>query len=157
VRRGDEILLVREGLPGEEPHWSLPGGVLEEGELVGEGLAREVLEETGVEIVGACRLAFALQVDNRRSEPLRAGRDEPVGYLATIWVLEVDGWQGEVAARDPDGVVSEDAFVTLDEAIRRLRTVPWHALTVSYLLGELAPGSLHLQRWHADGRVEVLA
>jgi 8-oxo-dGTP diphosphatase len=157
VRRGDEVLLVRQGLPGEEPHWSLPGGVLEEGELVGEGLAREVLEETGVEIVGAARLAFALQIDNRRSEPLRAGRDEPVGYLATVWVLEVEGWKGDVVARDPEAVVSEAAFVPLDQAIRRLRTVPWHALTVSYLLGELEPGSLHLQRWHPDGHIELLA
>jgi 8-oxo-dGTP diphosphatase len=155
VRRGDEILLVREGLPGEELHWSLPGGTLEEGELVTEGVAREVLEETGIEIE-ATRLAFVLQVDNRRSEPLRAGRDDPVGFLATIWTLEVDGWQGEVAARDPEGVVSEAAFVRLEDAVTRLRGVPWHALTVRYLLGELELGSLHLQRWHPDGRVEAL-
>ena len=155
MRRGDEILLVRQGLPGEEPHWSLPGGLVEEGELVNEGLAREVLEETGVTIVEPARLAFVLQVDNRRSEPLRAGRDEPVGYLATILVLEVHGWRGVVAARDPEGVVSDADFVPLEDAIRRLRSVPWHAFTVRYLEGELVPGSIHLQRWHADGRVET--
>jgi len=38
---------------GKEPlkgYWSLPGGILETGELLAEGVRREVREETGLEI-----------------------------------------------------------------------------------------------------------
>jgi 8-oxo-dGTP diphosphatase len=41
IRRGSEPLL------GE---WSIPGGTLEIGETLEEGLARELLEETGIEV-----------------------------------------------------------------------------------------------------------
>ena len=149
-------MLVRQGVPGGEPHWSLPGGVLEEGELVAEGLAREVHEETGLEILEASRLAFVLQVDNLRAEPLREGRDPAEGYVVTVWTFEVEAWRGKLAPRDPDRVVSEARFVPLDEAIALLEAVRWHELTVGYLRGELERGSLHLRRWRADGGADVL-
>jgi 8-oxo-dGTP diphosphatase len=41
IRRGSEPLL------GE---WSIPGGTLELGESLGKGVARELLEETGLEV-----------------------------------------------------------------------------------------------------------
>src|SRR5258707_14379209 len=41
IRRGSEPLL------GE---WSIPGGALELGETLEEGVARELLEETGLEV-----------------------------------------------------------------------------------------------------------
>lgn len=44
VLRGDEILLVRQGLTGL---WSIPGGGVEEGEDPSEAVTRELLEETG--------------------------------------------------------------------------------------------------------------
>jgi 8-oxo-dGTP diphosphatase len=156
VRRDDEILLVQQGEPGGELHWSLPGGVLEEDELLHEGLAREVREEAGLEIAGPLRLAFVVQVDNRRPEPLRLRDREGIGYLATVWTFEIGSWWGEVGPRDPDGLVREARFVPLDEATRRLEAVPWHELTVGYVRGELEPGSVHLRRWHADGGVDVL-
>jgi 8-oxo-dGTP diphosphatase len=156
IRRGDEIVLVRQGAPGEEPLWGLPGGVLEDGELVLEGLSREVLEETGLEIAEPLRLAFVVQIDNRRPEQLHRSRGRGSGYLATIWTFEVDTWRGELAPADPDGFVFEARFVPLAEAMERLAEVPWHGYTVRYLRGEVEPGSLHVERWHADGRIEVV-
>lgn len=41
------VLLVK---PNYRPHWSFPGGVLEQGEPPHEGCAREVLEEIGLKI-----------------------------------------------------------------------------------------------------------
>ena len=42
------VLLARRGNPPLKGHWTLPGGVLELGESLTEGVAREVREETGL-------------------------------------------------------------------------------------------------------------
>lgn len=44
------VLLVRRGREPLKGHWTLPGGVLEVGESLVEGVAREVLEETGLTV-----------------------------------------------------------------------------------------------------------
>jgi 8-oxo-dGTP diphosphatase len=43
-------LLIRRGGPPLEGQWSIPGGMLEVGETLLEGVRRELLEETGVEV-----------------------------------------------------------------------------------------------------------
>lgn len=44
------VLLVRRGQPPLEGQWSIPGGILELGETIAEGIARELREETGIRI-----------------------------------------------------------------------------------------------------------
>ena len=44
------VLLVERGKPPLQGFWSLPGGVVEAGEHLEEGIRREVLEETGLEV-----------------------------------------------------------------------------------------------------------
>jgi ADP-ribose pyrophosphatase YjhB (NUDIX family) len=43
-------LLIRRGSEPLRGEWSIPGGTLELGESLQEGVARELLEETGVEV-----------------------------------------------------------------------------------------------------------
>jgi len=43
-------LLVRRGSAPLEGQWSIPGGMLEVGETILEGVRRELLEETGIEV-----------------------------------------------------------------------------------------------------------
>ncbi len=44
----DRVLLVQRGHAPMQGEWSLPGGALEVGETLEEGVRREVLEETGL-------------------------------------------------------------------------------------------------------------
>lgn len=44
------VLLIRRGRPPMEGRWSIPGGILELGETIADAVARELKEETGVQI-----------------------------------------------------------------------------------------------------------
>ena len=48
ILEGDGVVLVKRAHPPLEGKWSIPGGVLEVGELVREGVVREAREETGL-------------------------------------------------------------------------------------------------------------
>jgi len=50
---GTKVLLVRRGNEPLKGEWSLPGGALEVGETLQQGVVREVLEETGVTVAPA--------------------------------------------------------------------------------------------------------
>ncbi len=77
-RRG-RILLVRRGNPPFRGKWALPGGFVEIGETTEESCAREVREETGVEVrVGGVRGVYSDPKRDPRghtvTRPLRRGR-----------------------------------------------------------------------------------
>jgi len=46
----ERALLVRRGKPPLEGAWSIPGGMLEVGETLRQGVVRELAEETGIEV-----------------------------------------------------------------------------------------------------------
>jgi ADP-ribose pyrophosphatase YjhB (NUDIX family) len=48
---GTKVLLVRRGQEPLKGEWSLPGGALELGETLQQGVVREMLEETGLTVV----------------------------------------------------------------------------------------------------------
>jgi len=50
IVRNGQVLLVRRANPPLQGEWSLPGGALELGEKLRDGIAREVKEETGLEV-----------------------------------------------------------------------------------------------------------
>jgi 8-oxo-dGTP diphosphatase len=143
VRRGDELLMVRQAGPEEEPWWSLPGGAVEPGEFAFEAVVREVKEETGIAVLDPGQVAFTVQVDEQRD-----------GWFSTVFTFDVAAWEGEIGVDDPDGLVLEAAWVPMDEALRRLEPIAWHRLTVSYLRDDLERRPLWCRRVHPDGREE---
>lgn len=50
IFKRESILLVERGKQPLKGYWSLPGGVLEVGEHLGDAIRREVKEETGLDV-----------------------------------------------------------------------------------------------------------
>jgi 8-oxo-dGTP diphosphatase len=50
IIEGDRVVLVKRAHPPLQAQWSIPGGVLEIGELVREACTREAREETGLTV-----------------------------------------------------------------------------------------------------------
>jgi 8-oxo-dGTP diphosphatase len=50
VIQGNRVLLIRRGREPLKGEWSIPGGMLELGERLKDGVKREVLEETGLKV-----------------------------------------------------------------------------------------------------------
>jgi 8-oxo-dGTP diphosphatase len=73
----ERVLLIRRGGPPLEGQWSIPGGMLELGETLEQGVARELAEETGLE-VNVVELIEALQ----RIIPAPPGADGAPGDVA---------------------------------------------------------------------------
>ena len=90
------VLLVRRGSEPLKGHWTLPGGVLEVGETLVEGVAREVREETGL-LVEPLELVELLDRIHRQAGRVR------YHYVIADYLCRVIG--GELrAASDADAV-----------------------------------------------------
>jgi 8-oxo-dGTP diphosphatase len=90
------VLLVCRGREPMKGHWTLPGGVLELGESLVDGVKREVAEETGLE-VEPIELIELLDRIHREGEKVR------YHYVIADYLCRVTG--GELrAASDADAV-----------------------------------------------------
>ncbi len=148
ARRGDEVLLVRQQGPDDvEPNWSLPGGVVEPGELLDQALARELREETGLVATGIRRLLLVTQ--SVVEHPVWAG-------LWTAYTFEVEV-AGEPRCEDPDGLVHEARWVPVPDAIDwlgQLKPPPMREPIVAYLRDPATTPGVWL--WHAGADVPVV-
>ncbi|MEE1791050.1 NUDIX domain-containing protein [Streptomyces sp. BE308] len=91
LRNGDMILLSQRGGPYGHGRWHAPSGKLDHGEPLRVGAARELREETGVE-VDPDHLQLVHTVHHKQSEQV-----ERIGmfFLAT-------NWTGEPVNREPE-------------------------------------------------------
>ena len=141
-------MVSQRGPEDREPHWALPGGRIEEGELPNEALVREVREETGLEVLDPGVLAFVMHVD------------ELGGVQTIVYCFEVANWRGTIACADPDGLVLEARFFSVSEALRAVEAIPWLKTTqptVSYLRDDAPCGALWLYRVPRNGSAVLVA
>ncbi|MCU1398926.1 MAG: ADP-ribose pyrophosphatase [Acidimicrobiales bacterium] len=84
--------------------WTPPGGVIDDGESVTQGISREVHEETGLHVPKWDECHYTVTV----SAP-------DMG-----WEMTVESWfssvaHGTIALNDPDGIVEQAMFVDLHQ------------------------------------------
>ncbi len=103
------VLLVRNKRRNGSHDWSPPGGVIDEGETVLEGLTREVAEETGLQVTGWAGPIYEIQA----SAP-------GLGWTLRVEAHVATGYEGELKLEDPDGIVVEARFVDPDDCALHL-------------------------------------
>ena len=87
---GDRVLLVQRGREPMKGRWTLPGGGLELGETLAEGVVREVQEETGL-LVEPIELVELLDRIHREEDRVR------YHYVIADYLCRVSGGQLQAA------------------------------------------------------------
>jgi 8-oxo-dGTP diphosphatase len=106
VLSGGRILLVRRSHPPLQGQWSIPGGAVELGETLGQAVAREVLEETGLHVTPA---AFLTTFDRIARDP--EGRVQ-YHYVLTDFLCRPNPALGQQLAAGSDAL--EAAWAPVD-------------------------------------------
>ncbi len=95
--------------------WSTPGGVIEDGEDLLDGLAREVEEETGLVVTEWAGPVYEVRIIAPQ-----------LGWRLRVEAHRAMAFTGDLALDDPDGIVVDARFVAPHEHEEHLRAcTPW--------------------------------
>ncbi len=127
------VLLVRNRRRDGSHDWSPPGGVIDHGESVLDGLTREVFEETGLQVSIWSDVVY---------EIVAIAPD--MGWNLRVEARVAHEWSGELCIDDPDGIVDHAAWVPADDCATHLNGgARWVVEPVTEWLAE---------RWHGTRR-----
>jgi 8-oxo-dGTP diphosphatase len=114
------VALVREQYETwDAPYWNVPSGAVEDGETPTAGAIRELREESGL---------LAVEVDLAQvwtTQVLTDGR-----VTSRSWNYAVDVRDAAFAIDDPDGSVMEVRWFSVEDAVQRLRQLPYSPIAV---------------------------
>ncbi|CAN5554017.1 NUDIX hydrolase [soil metagenome] len=123
--------------------YTLPGGVVERGESTIDALAREVKEETGLQITRIEHLAYAVHVEDVRRN------DRAVSFAF------VAAYTGLLNPRDPDGFIVEARFFPVEEVEAMIPIPPLREPLANYLR-DRTPGRFYSYAgWDGRGLQQV--
>ncbi|MGW3264790.1 NUDIX hydrolase [Streptomyces sp. NPDC001056] len=103
LRDGDKILLSQRGGPYGHGRWHLPSGKLDQGEPLTAGAARELSEETGVQVDPA-RLELQHVVHHRQEDG-----SERIGFF-----FVATEWEGAPVNKEPEKCLALQWFADHD-------------------------------------------
>jgi 8-oxo-dGTP diphosphatase len=107
----DRALLVRRGSEPLRGEWSIPGGTLELGETLAEGVARELLEETGLVVRVLGQIEVFERIYPQKSGGASKGKKQPRFHYVIVDYL-CERVSGKPCARSD---VTDVAFAREDE------------------------------------------
>jgi 8-oxo-dGTP diphosphatase len=126
IRHERGLVLVANRRRNGTVEWTPPGGVIDAGESILDGLAREVFEETGLIVDGWAGRSYTVVVDA-----------PGLGWRMHVEAWEVARLSGEIVLADPDGIVEEVRFVDRPAATELLAGSPaWVAEPVTHWLDD---------------------
>lgn len=146
--KGPILLVERAGNP-LKGFWSLPGGLVENGETLAEAVVREVREETGLEVRATALFGLfeRIIVDDRQCA--KAGSTQghaEYHYLLADYICEVTG--GEIQAGDDVSRVewvrrselgkfklTDGTRDVIEQAYRKSRSAPVECATILSVTG----------------------
>jgi 8-oxo-dGTP diphosphatase len=111
IESDDGLLLVANRRREGAVDWTPPGGVIDQGESVLDGLTREVAEETGLTVTRWEGPVYRLEAEAADA-----------GWHMRVEVHRALEFTGELKLDDPDGIVIDARFVPTDECAAVLAT-----------------------------------
>jgi 8-oxo-dGTP diphosphatase len=126
----DGVLLVKNRRRNGRHDWSPPGGVIDEGETLIEGLGREVAEETGLVVTEWEGPIYEI-----------AASAPGLGWTLRVEAYRAVAYSGELSLEDPDGIVVDATYVAPDDCHGHLTgNHPWVVEPLVEWLAERWPG-----------------
>src|SRR5580704_1967672 len=126
VIRDGRALLIRRGTEPLKGEWSIPGGMLDVGETLAEGVIRELFEETGlqvrvIELIEVFeRIFYPEETTSGSHKTLDNAKDSTTGKPAPLYHFVILDYLCEAAVGVPraGGDVTDVAFAAEEDLVR---------------------------------------
>jgi 8-oxo-dGTP diphosphatase len=140
IETGDGVLLVQNQRRSGLLDWTPPGGVIDHGEELLDGLTREVEEETGLQVGGWQGPLYEIEAEA-----------PGLGWTLRVEAHRAVDVRGDLALADPDGIVVDACYVPCADCDERLAgSQPWVREPLAAWLAERWEGTRRF-RYQIDG------